>query len=105
MVRAPWGVASWVRPQARRHYSERPWESGSCTAEEAEEAEQAWSGTSRAVDASGGSKEAGTIGGIALPLGVNRASRIKAVKVDNLAMVDSVSIKVGAVMYVLLLTL
>lgn len=52
-------------------------------------------------DASGGSKEAGAIGGLALlPLEVDGASRITAVKVDNLAMVDSVSIEVsGAATY------
>eukprot|EP00752_Nemacystus_decipiens_P011182 g9936.t1 len=103
VVKAPWGVASWVGPQARRLYSERPWGSnpqsngGSCTAEEAtREAEQAWSRpTSGVVDASGGSKEADTIGGLAFPLGVSTASRITAVKVDNLAMVDSVSIELA----------
>lgn len=86
IARAPRSVAHWVRPQARRHYSERPWESeplskdgGSCTADEA--------GTIS-------DKEAGTIGGLALPLGVNRASRITTVRVENLAMVDSVSIEV-----------
>lgn len=100
-VKAPWGVTSWVGPQARRRYSERPWQSkphskvGSCTAETAEGAEKALSSrTSSVLNASGRSKEASTIGGLALPLGTNTASRITAVKVDNLAMVDSVSIEV-----------
>lgn len=106
--KAPWAVASWVGPRTRRQFSsERPWESnnkphhskgggGSCTAEEAEAAEQqAWSTTSGVLDASGGGKEAGTIGGLALPRGVNTASRITAVRVDNLAMVESVSIEVS----------
>lgn len=37
-----------------------------------------------------------TIGGLALPLDLGRASRITRVEVDNLAMVDNVSIKVCA---------
>jgi len=38
--------------------------------------------------------ETGAVGGRALPLDVDRASRITSVKVENLAMVDSVSIEV-----------
>lgn len=43
-----------------------------------------------------GSMRADTIGGLALPLDLGRASRITRVEVDNLAMVDNVSIKVYA---------
>ncbi|CAN0023407.1 unnamed protein product, partial [Ectocarpus sp. 8 AP-2014] len=42
-----------------------------------------------------GSMRADTIGGLALPLDLGRASRITRVEVDNLAMVDNVSIKLG----------
>lgn len=104
-VKAPWGATSWVRPQLRRQYSERPseiGEGGSCTTlEEAEAAEQqAWRRASGLANAGGGSEETGSIGGLPLPMGVNRASTITAVKVDNLAMVDSVSIEVrGALVY------
>lgn len=42
------------------------------------------------------SMRADTIGGLALPLDLGRASRITRVEVDNLAMVDNVSIKVCA---------
>ncbi|CAM9955122.1 unnamed protein product [Ectocarpus fasciculatus] len=41
------------------------------------------------------SMRADTIGGLALPLDLGRASRITRVEVDNLAMVDNVSIKLG----------
>ncbi|CAM9828225.1 unnamed protein product [Ectocarpus sp. 6 AP-2014] len=42
-----------------------------------------------------GSMRSDTIGGLALPLDLGRASRITRVEVDNLAMVDNVSIKLG----------
>lgn len=100
IAKAPWGAASWARPRAHRNYSERPWESkprskaDSCATETAAGAGQAWTRTSSVADASGGSMEASTTGELALPLGVDTASRITTVKVDNLAMVDSVSIEV-----------
>ena len=49
---------------------------------------------SSSVDDFGDSVEESTIGGRALPLDASRSSRITSVKVDNLAMVDSVSIEV-----------
>lgn len=107
-MKAPWGVASWVGPQARRrHHSERPWGTKphqgkgyhlSCTtaAEEADGAEQA--GSELDVDASGDRKEAGTIGSLALPLGVNNTgrTRITSLKFDNLRSKQSVSFEVSS---------
>ncbi|CAM9159702.1 unnamed protein product [Scytosiphon promiscuus] len=44
---------------------------------------------------SNGGREGEEMGGLALPLGMGRPSRITSVKVDNLAMVDSVLIELG----------
>lgn len=96
-----------VRPCPRRHYSseEGSWDClpgdgddissssrGGYTPAAAETVERS-NPNSSAADRIG-SAEAGTAGGGAFTLGVRRTSKITKVEVENLAMVDSVSIEV-----------
>ncbi|CAM9114557.1 unnamed protein product [Hapterophycus canaliculatus] len=108
-TRAPWGLqsASYSRmsssarrrgsvsalPHVVRVPSAEVGQDGSSGKGDAPTKETEWS-PARAVGSKDG-MEAGVTGGLALPLGVGRPSRITCVKVDNLAMVESVSIELG----------
>lgn len=92
LKKTPWGVPSRARLCNHRSYSDRNW-GGERPVSTDDDADRGPTG-SAICDNFAGSVETGAVGGRALPLDVNRASKITSVKVDNLAMVDSVSIEV-----------